>query len=74
MRFEIDFNYGYDDELLKKLGAEEVDFDGYSAHFIEIDTFEDIEALLIKLDKETNDMYSAVVSFDPPTIYLDNKV
>ena len=27
-----------------------------------------------KLDKLTNDYYSAIISFDPPTIYLDNNI
>ena len=74
MKFEIDFNRGYNDNLLKKLGAEEEHFEEWSAHFVKIEGFEDLEALLHILDSLTGSIYAAVVSFDPPTIFLDDKV
>ena len=74
MKFEIDFNYGYNDNILEQLGAVKEEFDEYDAYFIVINNFEDLEKLLKKLDKITNDTYSAIVSFDNPTIYLDNKI
>ena len=74
MRFEIDFNRETNDELLGQLGAEKEDFEEYYTYFIELEDFEDLQILLIKLNEKTNDMYSAVISFDHPTIFLDNKV
>lgn len=74
MKFEIDFNYGDDDALLRQLGAYEEDFDAYNTYSIELEGFNELEALLKKLDALTDDIWSAVVTFDRPTIYLDNKV
>ena len=41
---------------------------------IEVKDFRELERLLEKVDKHYNDIYSAVISFDPPGIYLDNKI
>jgi len=74
MKFEIDFNYGTDDATLEALGAKEEHFEHSSAYYIEIDQFEELELILNVLDDLTEDIYSAVISFSPPTIYLDSKV
>ena len=74
MKFEIDFNYGSNNTLLEQLGAIREDFEEYYIYSIEIESFEDLDALLHIVDSLTGDIYSAVISFDNPTIYLDNKV
>lgn len=74
MKFIIDLNRGWDDGLLKQIGAKEEHFEDYSHFTIDIDSFEDIESLLRKVDSITKDHYSAVISFDPATIYLDEKI
>ena len=74
MKFIIDFNHGWNDKLLEKIGATEEHFEEYSHYVIEIESFEDLDKLIQKVDKDTNEMYSAVISFDPATIYLDDKV
>lgn len=70
----IDFNYGWNDPILQQIGAKEVHYDEHSQYEIEVDSFEDLEALLHIVDSLTNKFYSAVISFDPNTIYLDNTV
>jgi hypothetical protein len=81
MRFEIDFNKETNDKLLEQIGAKLVPYvptpkyGPDSRYLINIDTFEELEILLEKVDVELNSgVYAAVVSFDPPTIYLDNNV
>ena len=83
MKFEIAFNLESDDKTLIEIGAtlfpypykdEEPPFTAYQ---IEINSFEELRDLLYNVNvakKEQKDFYSAVISFDPPTIYLDNKV
>lgn len=73
MKFEIDFNRENDDETLKDLGAKLVHYDEHSQYEIEINSFEELETLLQKVDSIKKDIYSAIISFDPPCIYLDNK-
>lgn len=74
MRFDIDFNREEDDTFLLSLGAEWEDFGGFSRLIIDLADFEDLEKLLKKVDKEKEGIYSAVVSFDPPTIFLDCEI
>lgn len=74
MKFDIDFNRENDDAFILSLGAKWEDFGGFSRMMIELDSFEDLEKLLNKVDGEKSDIYSAVVSFDPPTIFLDKDV
>jgi predicted RNase H-like nuclease len=75
MIFEIDFNRTSNDEfLIEKLGAKQVKDVEYYALTIYVKDFEHLEKILDVIDEELGDFYSAVVSFDPPTIYLDNKV
>jgi hypothetical protein len=80
MIFEIDFNREPDDKMLEELGAKLVPipyalkyglFDKYE---IELNSFEELETLLKKVDFIKKDMYSAIISFDPPVIYLDKDV
>lgn len=78
MKFEIDFNkHGEEnDELLIKLGAKVVPtgskkFPPFEKLEIELKSFEDLEDLLNKIEKETGELYSAIIDFDPPTIFLE---
>jgi DNA-binding Lrp family transcriptional regulator len=72
MIFEIDFNRTNNNEfLIEKLGANCVDDFILT---IDVKDFEHLEKILDLVDEELGDFYSAVISFDPPTIYLDNKV
>jgi hypothetical protein len=79
MKFKIDFNHKEDDYfLIDVLGAEleNVGDDKYSTLdrlVIEVRNFEHLEEVLNVVDKHYNDFYSAVISFNPPTIYLDSK-
>jgi hypothetical protein len=82
MVFTIDFNdinFNDDDFLVKELGAYWVDtgaikYPPYEVLKIEVKDFRELERLLEKVDKHYNDIYSAVISFDPPTLYLDSKI
>jgi DNA-binding Lrp family transcriptional regulator len=72
MIFEIDFNRTSNDKFLtEKLGANRVDDFILT---IDVKDFDHLEKILDLVDEELGDFYSAVISFDPPTIYLDNKV
>lgn len=72
MIFEIDFNRTSNDKFLtEKLGANCVDDFILT---IDMKDFDHLEKILDLVDEEFGDFYSAVISFDPPTIYLDNKV
>jgi len=72
MIFEIDFNRTSDDKFLtEKLGANYVDDFILT---IDVKDFDHLEKILDLVDEELGDFFSAVISFDPPTIYLDNKV
>jgi len=80
MKFEIDLNWGHDDALLIALGAKEeihsFDVERWSSYHVELNTFQDLEELLKEVNKHRKGdefEYSAIVSFDPPMIYLDNK-
>lgn len=76
-KFEIDFNYNdcRDDKLLTENGAKLEYFEEYSAYFIELNTFEELEDLLNRINKGRGikDSFSALISFDSPVIFLDNK-
>ena len=79
MIFEIDFNHEHDDKVLVEVGAEIVElpnrkYPPYELIKIELNTFEELEQLLNKVELIKGKFYSAVISFDSPTIYLDNKV
>jgi hypothetical protein len=75
MIFEIDFNRTNDNEfLIEKLKAKQVEGVDYYALTIDVKDFDHLEKILDLVDEELGDFYSAVISFDPPIIYLDNKV
>lgn len=80
MIFEIDFNRETNDKLLEIIGAKLVKLDSaieeppFEVYKVEVDEFEDLEKLIAKVDKYTGRMYSAIISFDPPTIFLDSEV
>ena len=81
MIFEIDFNRNSslrtDKFLREKLGAYIVDtsstkYPPFEVLKIEVKDFEHLEEILKITKNEFNDFYSAIISFDPPTIYLDD--
>ena len=82
MEFQIDFNdvnFNDDDFLVKELGACWVStgstkYPPFEVLKVEVRDFEELKALLEKVDKHYGDFYSAVISFNPATIYLDSKV
>ncbi len=79
MIFEIDFNREVDDKFLESIGAKwyetgSVKYAPFEILKIEINSFEELEEILKKVDKEKEGMYSAIVSFDPPCIFLDKEV
>lgn len=73
MKFAIDFNRENDDLTLKVLGAKLVWYEEHNQYEIDL-TFEELESLLTKVNEIKKKDYSAVISFDPPTIYLDDRV
>jgi hypothetical protein len=75
MEFEIDFNRHNDDRfLIDRLGAWVDRYDDFDAIKIEIKDLEELEMLLAKVNHCLGGEYSAIVSFDPPAIFLDDKV
>lgn len=83
MKFQIDFNRfdreEHDIHILKQLGAEltptgSTKYPPWEVFTIELNTFEELEELLKKVDTMTNDIYSAIISFDSPTIFLDTNI
>lgn len=82
MRFQIDFNECNrrdDNFLIDVLGAEVVEtgsrkYPPFELLYLEVRDFEHLEEILKTVDTHFGDYYSAVISFDSPTIYLDNKI
>lgn len=80
MKFQIDFNNETNDKILEEIGAkyEELWPDNPGAYFIEINDISELQFLLKKVNTLTNSYgnyyYSAIISDEPPIIYLDNKV
>lgn len=79
MEFELDFNRENDDEVIKLLGAKLVPtnldkYPPFEVYKITLNSFEELEELLEKVEKIKGEYYSAVVAFDPPTIFLDKDV
>jgi len=80
--FEIGFNdlkYDNDKFLIDKLGAKYVPtgsnkYPPFEVLKVEVKDFEQLEKMLEIVDKELGGLYSAVISFDSPTIYFDNKI
>lgn len=78
MIFIIDFNNGiYGDHiLLEKLGAIErptgqTKYGSFEEYALDVRDFEHLKEILEIVDREKENIYSAIVSFDPPTIFLD---
>ena len=79
MLFEIDFNTGNyvnDEFLINVLGAKlepthSQKYPPFEVLHIEVEDFKHLEEILKKVDEEFGGFSSAVISFDPPTIFLD---
>ena len=79
MLFEIDFDkigYYNDEFLIEKLRAYKVPtnskkYPSFEVLHIEVEDFKHLEEILKKVDEEFGGFSSAVISFDPPTIFLD---
>ena len=79
MIFQIDFNkigYYNDEFLIEKLGAYKVPtnskkYPPFEVLHIEVRDFEHLEEILSIVDKEFGGFSDAIISFDPPTIFLD---
>ena len=79
MLFEVDFDkigYYNDEFLIEKLGAYKVStnskkYPPFEVLHIEVEDFKHLEKILKKVDEEFGGFSSAIISFDPPTIFLD---
>lgn len=71
MKFQIDYNRKQDDKTLEQIGAKLIQHEEYNQYEIELNTFEELKELLDKVNIIENTFYSALISFDSPTIYLD---
>ena len=79
MEFQIDFNksgYYNDEFLIEKLGAYKVPtnsnkYPPFEVLHIEVKDFEQLEEILSTVDKEFGSFSDAIISFDPPTLFLD---
>lgn len=79
MNFEIDFNDSnkYDDNfLIDILGAELVPtgsdkYPPFEILKIEVRDFEHLEEILKQIDNHFKTISTALISFDPPTLYID---
>lgn len=79
MKFEIGFNRRDNNdtkEFYKFIEATLISKEECEYYQIELNTFEELEQLLEKINGKIAPrfLYSAVVSFDPPTIYIDKEV
>ena len=79
MEFQIDFNktgYYNDEFLIEKLGAFKVPtnsnkYPPFEVLHIEVRDFEHLEEILSIVDKEFGGFSDALISFDPPSIFLE---
>jgi hypothetical protein len=78
MKFQIDFNdtHYQNDDLLIKLGAKLVPtgsqkYPPFEIFEIEIDSIDKIKDITDTVDKELNAISSAVISFDPATLFIE---
>ena len=80
MKFEIEFNdsnYNNDKFLIEELGAYYVPtgsqkYPPFEILQIEVENFEKLKTIMDKVDKKFKGRYaSAVISFDPATLYID---
>jgi hypothetical protein len=78
MKFEINFNTETNDMLLEAIGAVltptgATKYPPFEIYTIELNSFDELESLLEKVNRDGK-YYSAIISYDPPTIYLDCNV
>ena len=79
MKFEIGFNRkdGNDKKSFYDfIGASPISKGDYEYYEIEINTFEELEALMKKINIKLLGVdygYSAIIDFDPPTLFLDKE-
>lgn len=77
MKFQIDFNRETNDRLLKELGAKLVWIENhkYDHNYweIEINSLQHLTEWLKQVEDKTGKYYSAIISIEPNTIYLDDK-
>jgi hypothetical protein len=79
MVFEIDFNdpnVTNDDFLINTLGAKleptgATKYPPFERLVINIKDFSELKDILDKVDKEFNCISSAIISYDPATIYIE---
>lgn len=79
MKFEIDFNqadYYNDNFLINVLGGELIPtnsnkYPPFEIVKIEVRDFEHLREIIEKVDKEFNCFSTALISFNPPTLYID---
>jgi len=80
MVFIINFNKSeeQDDFFLEELGAKLSTIYNkpfcFGEYEINIDNFEELKTLLKKVDNNYNDHYSAIITFNPATLFLDKDV
>ena len=78
-KFEIDFNDDYyrnDEFLINELGGKleptgATKYPPFEKISIEIENFNQLEEIVKKVDKRFETISSAIISFDPPTIYIE---
>ena len=79
MEFEIDFNdfnIDYTNYLINELGGKlgptgATKYPPFEKISIEIENFNQLEEIVKKVDKRFETISSAIISFDPPTIYIE---
>jgi hypothetical protein len=78
-KFEINFNpsdYYNDDFLINELGGKleptgATKYPPFEKIMIEIENCNQLEEILKKVDKRFETISSAVISFDPPTVFIE---
>lgn len=79
MKFEIDFNsqdINNDQWFIDNFGGVLVDtgslkYPPFQKVMVEVGDFDELRDLLEEIDKSFNCISSAVISFDPPTVFID---
>lgn len=78
-KFEVDFNREDDDKCLREIGAylESTDskkYPPFERYVINLYNFDELADILKKVDASKKGIYSAIISFDPPTIYFNKDI
>lgn len=79
MRFEINFNnpdINNDQWFIDNFGGELVStgsdkYAPFEIVMVEVKDFNELQKLLEKIDESFETISSAVIAFDPPTLYID---